>query len=85
VSALYEDKNTSSNYEKGAYAFIPFNYIDATKTLLIAARNGQFKGMIEKRTFNIAFVTPDKSGKLKFVSTPDRIITYDGTEQKIIL
>jgi len=80
---LYEDENTNYNYEKGAYSLIPLSYDHASKTLTIGARKGQFTGMIEKRTFNVVFVTPDQPGKLKFDGQPDKVISYNGTEQKI--
>lgn len=80
---LYEDENTNYNYEKGAYALIPFSFKDDTRTLVIGSRTGRFAGITEKRTFNIVFVTPDKPGKFTFDATPDKVITYDGTEQKI--
>lgn len=82
---LYEDENVNYNYEKGAYALIPITFNDATKTLIIGTRKGKFTGMIENRTFNIVIVTPDKPGKLKFDGTPDKVISYNGTEQKITL
>jgi alpha-D-xyloside xylohydrolase len=82
---LYEDENTNYNYEKGAYALIPFTYNDVSKTLLIGARKGQFEGMSTKRTFNIVFITSSKPGKLKFDGTPDEVIIYNGTEQKVEL
>jgi alpha-D-xyloside xylohydrolase len=82
---LYEDENTNYNYEKGAYALIPFRYNDATKSLVIGQRKGQFDGMGVKRTFNIVLVTPSKPEMLKFDGNPDKVITYDGTEQKIEL
>ena len=82
---LYEDENTNYNYEKGAYSLIPFSFNNSTKTLLIGARKGKFAGITEKRTFNIIFVTPGKPGKLKLDGTPDHVVTYDGTEQKIAL
>lgn len=82
---LYEDENVNYNYEKGAYALIPFTYNDASKTLTIAARSGQFKGMQEKRTFNIVLVTAGKPEKMKLNGVPDKTITYDGSEQKVDL
>ncbi len=82
---LYEDENVNYNYEKGDYALIPFKYNDASKTLSIGERKGNFAGMTERRTFNIVFVTPDKHGKLKFDGVPDKVIMYDGKEQKITL
>ena len=82
---LYEDENVNYNYEKGAYALIPFKYNDTSKTLHIGTREGKFAGMTEKRIFNVVFITPDKPGKLKFDGVPDKIINYDGKEQQISL
>jgi hypothetical protein len=41
--------------------------------------------MAVNRTFNIVLLTSSKPGKLKFDGSPDKVITYDGTEQKIDL
>ncbi|MBX9808124.1 MAG: DUF5110 domain-containing protein [Flavobacteriaceae bacterium] len=43
--SLYEDENTNYNYEKGKYSNIEFQYNEASKTLIIAKRNGSFDGM----------------------------------------
>jgi alpha-D-xyloside xylohydrolase len=56
---LYEDEGTNYNYEKGAYATIPFTYNDATKTLTIGARTGEFPGMNRERDFRIVWVSRD--------------------------
>jgi alpha-D-xyloside xylohydrolase len=82
---LYEDENTNYNYEKGAYALIPFTYNNVSRTLVIGSRKGQFDGMTTKRTFNIVLVSSLKPGKLKFDGTPDKVIVYNGSEQKIDL
>ena len=82
---LYEDENTNYNYEKGSYSLIPFTFNDVAKTLVVGTRKGHYEGMPEKRIFNIVLVTPDKPGKLKFDGVPDKVISYDGTEQKIDL
>ena len=50
---LYEDENTNYNYEKGAYATIPIDWDEATRTLTIGQREGQFPGMLQSRTFTI--------------------------------
>lgn len=55
---LYEDEGTNYNYEKGAYATIPFSYNNATGTLTIGNRKGQFKGMATQRTFKVVLVSP---------------------------
>jgi alpha-D-xyloside xylohydrolase len=54
---LYEDEGDSYNYEKGAYTLIPMQWSNRTRTLTIGERQGNYPGMIGKRTFNI--ITPD--------------------------
>ena len=54
---LYEDEGDSYNYEKGAYTLIPMQWNQRTRTLTIGERQGNYPGMIGKRTFNI--ITPD--------------------------
>lgn len=56
---LYEDENLNYNYEKGAYAMIPFTYDNAAGTLTIGDRKGSFPGMLKERTFNVIKVSPD--------------------------
>ena len=58
---LYEDENVNYNYEKGAYAMIDFCYDEASKTLKIGERQGEFPGMLKERTFNVILVS--KAGK----------------------
>lgn len=50
---LYEDENDNYNYEKGQYSEITFHWDDKKRTLSIADRKGSFKGMLDKRSFNI--------------------------------
>ncbi|MFC7345677.1 TIM-barrel domain-containing protein [Chryseobacterium zhengzhouense] len=61
---LYEDEFDNYNYEKGNYTEIPFHWNDKSKTLTIDSRKGNFKGMIDKRNFNV--MLPD--GQHKSVS-----------------
>lgn len=58
---LYEDEFDNYNYEKGDYTEIPFHWNEKSKTLTIGSRKGNFKGMIEKRTFNV--MLPDGQKK----------------------
>ncbi len=55
---LYEDENLNYNYEKGAYSMIPFSFDNATGTLTIGDRKGEFPGMLKERTFNVIKVSP---------------------------
>lgn len=51
--ALYEDENDNYNYEKGQYSEIAFHWDDKKRTLTIADRKGDFKGMLATRSFNV--------------------------------
>ena len=48
---LYEDDGTSYGYEKGEYSRIPIHWDDATGTLTIAERTGEFPGMSPQKNF----------------------------------
>ena len=57
---LYEDDGETYDYEKGQYARIPFKFDNKTQTLTIEKREGSFPGMLQERTFNVVYVTPEK-------------------------
>jgi alpha-D-xyloside xylohydrolase len=80
---LYEDEDTNYNYESGKFALIPFRYDEKKKELVIGKREGEFAGMLEKRTFEIAWISDSKPSKLDFQTKPDAIVTYNGTEQTV--
>lgn len=82
---LYEDEGLNYNYEKGAYATIPFSFSQEDKTLTIGERQGKYNGMLAERTFHIIVVTPDNPRKLNFDGKPDVSITYDGSSQTVDL
>lgn len=48
---LYEDEGDNYNYERGAFTEIPLSWNEATHTLTIGTRKGQYNGMQAKRTF----------------------------------
>ncbi len=77
---LYEDENDNYDYEKGAYATIPFAWSEAKKTLTIGAREGTFPGMLQSRTFRIVFVTTGHGVGLATTATADTTVPYAGTE-----
>ncbi len=78
VFTLYEDENVNYNYEKGDFAKIPFTYNESTKTLSIGQREGEFSGMLKKRTFEIVWVDPDNAQPLNFDLKPAKQILYSG-------
>jgi alpha-D-xyloside xylohydrolase len=90
--SLYEDEDTSYNYEKGAYCIIPMTYKESTGTLTIGKREGSFPGMLEEREFRVVWVTRDKPAALRqepasavAVYATDFILHYKGEEKNIRL
>lgn len=82
---LYEDDGTTMAYEKGAYAIIPLHYDEVKKRLTIGKRTGKFQGMLEKRTFEIVWITPENPRPLDFDQAPDTCVTYQGEPVQILL
>jgi alpha-D-xyloside xylohydrolase len=74
---LYEDDGLTYGYERGQYATIPMRWDEAKKTLTISRRAGKFPTMLDRRTFNIVFVTPGGKG----VMTPP--VNYLGEKVEI--
>lgn len=75
---LYEDEGTNYNYEKGAFSIIPIKYSERTATLTIGDRKGSFNNMLQKRTFRINIITPDKARILDFNTPCDKEVVYEG-------
>jgi alpha-D-xyloside xylohydrolase len=81
--ALYEDEGDTYDYEKGKYTTIPIHWNDAERKLTIGERKGSFPGMLEKRTFNVAFVREDHGSGLDPSRATDHVIQYSGGEVAI--
>jgi len=77
---LYEDENDNYNYEKGAYATIPFHWDDAGQTLRIGDRKGHFPGMLQDRSFRVVFVHENHGVGVDATDEPDKIVRYAGKE-----
>lgn len=58
---LYEDENDNYNYEKGAYSLIKFTWDNARRHLTIDNREGEFAGMLEKRSFHVVLLDGPQS------------------------
>ena len=76
--SLYEDEGTTYNYEKGAFANIPFTYNESTKTLTIEKREGNFNGMLAKRTFRIIWISKDRPKELNAAQKALTTVQYNG-------
>lgn len=82
---LYEDENDGYGYEEGRYTEIPFSWDEASETLTIGTRNGEFEGMLQSRTFNLVRVCPKRGLGDKHAKTFTATVTYDGNEIKVQL
>src|SRR4029078_633628 len=68
---LYEDEDTNYNYEQGMFANIQIDYNEDKKSLTIYDRKGEFPGMLQKKVFNIIWITRDKMKNLDLDQQPD--------------
>ena len=80
---LYEDQGDNYNYEKGIYSTIKFIWNDATKTLNIAKRKGEFPGILKRRIFQIVIVSQNHGTGIELTEKIDKTIEYNGTEKSI--
>jgi alpha-D-xyloside xylohydrolase len=80
---LYEDQDTTYDYEKGAFSNIPMHYDQATKTLTIDDRKGTFPGMLAKRKFKVVWLAKDRAVPLNFDPANFETINYDGKKISI--
>jgi alpha-D-xyloside xylohydrolase len=82
---LYEDERDNYNYEQGQFSEIPFSWNDATHTLTIGARKGEFNGMQTDRTFRIVLVDPTNSLGLGIKQSVrfSKEVTYSGSEVSV--
>ena len=80
---LYEDENDTYNYERGAYATIPFSWDDATNTLTMGYRTGSFPAMPTTRTFRIVFVSQNHGASGALTESADKTVQYSG--KKIVV
>ena len=81
---LYEDEGDNYNYEKGKYATIEFTYDEASKSLFIGDRKGEFNGMLKNRTFNVVYVN-QANPKAFDLKVKGKTVKYSGTKQVIKL
>lgn len=73
---LYEDEGVNYNYEKGAYSTIKLIYDEASGTLTIEDRKGEYLGMAKERIFTIEWISKDKN-------TTSAEVVYTGKKTEI--
>ncbi len=77
---LYEDENDNYNYEKGKYATISMHWNEKAQTLTIGKQQGEFTGMLKKRTFKVVFVGKNHGNGIETSVIADKQIQYSGNE-----
>ena len=82
---LYEDEFDNHHYQQGAYSEIPMSWDEASKTLTIGARKGNYDGMLQNRKFRIVAVSPDKGVGDGESILYDAEVSYDGTAIRVPL
>jgi alpha-D-xyloside xylohydrolase len=65
---LYEDDGVTYGYEQGDYATIRLSYDEASKTLTIGRRAGEYPGMAQQRVFSVEFISKDNPPLTKKVA-----------------
>jgi alpha-D-xyloside xylohydrolase len=80
---LYEDEGINYNYEKGKYTVIPLVWNEASKTLTIGKRKGEYDGMLKERTFKIAFASKENKLNIDCKNTKYQEVKYTGGQVEI--
>lgn len=75
---LYEDEFDGYGYQQGSYTEIPFTWDEATQTLTIGERKGEYPGMLKQRTFRIVRVSSEKGYGDRPSSVYDKTVSYNG-------
>jgi alpha-D-xyloside xylohydrolase len=82
---LYEDEHINYNYEQGAYSLIPISYQEKERVLTIGERQGEFPGMLERRTFQIVRIDKKTARTFNLEAPPDQFIAYEGKKVTVTL
>jgi len=82
---LYEDDGVSYGYEKGEYSRIPMSWNEASRTLTIGQRQGEFPKMLARRTFNVVFVSKEKAVPFALDAKGDKSVEYSGEAVEVKL
>jgi len=82
---FYEDEGLNYNYEKGKFTRIPIRWNDATRTLMIGRREGEFDGMLRERTFEIVLVSKESPVGFSFEARKSLKVQYRGAAIRVTM
>jgi alpha-D-xyloside xylohydrolase len=75
---LYSDDGLTYDYEKGQSSWLPISWNNASRILIMGARQGQFPGLPQDQQFILTIVGPGH-GVGESATTSGRRLTYSGT------
>ena len=76
---LYEDEGDNYNYEKGKYSLISFKWNEKALSLTISDKQGDFRGCLKKRVFNVVLMDEDRGNRV------EKEVLYVGKRVKLRL
>ena len=82
---LYEDEGDNYNYEKGMFSTIRFSWNDASRTLTIEDRKGEYPTMLKRRNFRITLMQPGKQTAETVIAEADKKVSYSGKKISVKL
>ncbi|MDE6267978.1 MAG: DUF5110 domain-containing protein [Muribaculaceae bacterium] len=82
---IYEDEGLNYNYEKGSYAMTPIKWDNASSTLTIGERKGEFDGMVKDRTFRVVKVDPAAPVAFSPDAPAATVVSYSGKAVEVKL
>jgi alpha-D-xyloside xylohydrolase len=80
---LYEDGNDGYQYERGQFAVIPLEWVDARQELVIGAVRGSFPGMLKHRVFRLVLVKEGHGVGVEPRMVFDKVVEYSGREVRV--
>jgi alpha-D-xyloside xylohydrolase len=70
---LYEDEGDNYNYESGRFSIVMLRWNELDGELTVAARAGDFDGMVTSRQWNIVFISASGRESCSVVYNGERI------------
>lgn len=80
---MYEDANDGYQYERGQFAVIPMQWVDARRELVVGERKGSFPGMLKHRVFRVVMVKEGHGAGVEAETAVDKMVEYEGRGVKV--
>jgi alpha-D-xyloside xylohydrolase len=80
---LYEDGSDGYQYERGQFAEIAFEWVDARHELVVQGVKGSFPGMLKHRIFRVVVVKAGHGVGVDTEAAVDQVVEYSGREMSV--